>query len=54
LSDINRVTPDGQWSFFLGLATSCIFEKDAGLASLLENGELDDLAYISTVSGNTV
>jgi hypothetical protein len=38
----------GQWTFFLRFAASCIFEDDAGVASILEdaNRKIDDLGYI--------
>jgi hypothetical protein len=48
---VDPPTDDLEWSFFLGLAASCIFEERPGLASLFDNSELDDPGYISTVSG---
>jgi hypothetical protein len=42
-----------RWTFFLRFAASCIFEDDAGAASVLENAnsKIDDLAYIPTDGG---
>jgi hypothetical protein len=42
-----------RWTFFLWFAASCIFEDDAGVASILENADskIDDLGYIPVHSG---
>jgi hypothetical protein len=42
-----------QWTFFLRFAASCIFEDDAGVATILENAhsKVDDLGYIPVDGG---
>jgi hypothetical protein len=43
---IDEVPDVPEWSFFLEFAASCIFEEEAGVASLLENSVLDDLSCV--------